>query len=100
MKIIEAGRVGENWTIQHRCTAWGNGGKGCNALLELEFNDLRYYPGSGTSDMTWGYRDPAVCFKCPCCGKLTDLGLNDWPTGYKELNRWSKEWQEAKPAAA
>jgi len=99
MKIIEAGKVKEKWTIQHRCTAWGNSGEGCNALLELEFDDLRYFPGTG-GEVTWGYRDPAVSFKCPCCGKLTDLGLNDWPTGYKELKRWSKSWQEAKPTAA
>lgn len=65
MKIIEPGRVGKNWSIRHRCTAWGNGGKGCNALLEVEFNDLRYFPGSGTGEMTWGHRDSAVSFKCP-----------------------------------
>lgn len=98
MKILEPGKVGKNWSIQHRCTAWGNSGKGCEALLEIEFSDLRYFEGNDSP--TWGGRDPAVSFKCPCCGKLTDLGLNDWPTGYKELTRWSKDWQEAKPVAA
>lgn len=99
MKVIEPGKVGEKWTMQHRCTAWGNSGKGCEALLELEFSDLRYFPCTG-GEMTWGYRDAAVCFKCPCCGKITDLGLNDWPTGYTELTRWTSEWQDARPAAA
>lgn len=99
MKILEPGKVGEKWTLQHRCTAWRNPGEGCNALLELEFDDLRYYPGTG-GEVTWGYSDPAVSFKCPCCGKLTDLGLNDWPTGYKDLQRWTKEWQDARPEAA
>lgn len=99
MKILESGRVGEKWSIQHRCTAWGNSGKGCDALLEIEFDDLRYFPGTGR-EVTWEYRNPAVSFKCPCCGKLTDLGLNDWPAGYHELKKWSKEWQDAKPAAA
>ena len=98
MKILEPGVLGEKWTMQHRCTAWGSSGKGCNALLELEFDDLRYFPGTG-GEVTWGYHDPAVSFKCPCCGKLTDLGINDWPTGYKDLKRWSKEWQDARPSA-
>ena len=97
MKILESGRIGEKWAVQHRCTAWGNSGKGCEALLEIEFSDLRYFEGNDSP--TWGGRDPAVSFKCPCCGKLTDLGLNDWPIGYKELMRWTKEWQEASPAA-
>ncbi len=100
MKILEPGKNGSTtWSMQHRCTGWGNSGKGCEALLELEFDDLRYFPGTG-GEVTWGYRDPAVSFKCPCCGKLTDLGLNDWPTGYKKLKKWSKTWQEAKPSAA
>jgi hypothetical protein len=96
MKIIEPGKAGEKWSMQHRCTAWGNFGMGCDALLELEFDDLRYFPGTGGTE-TWGYRDPAVSFKCPCCGKLTDLGTNDWPKCYKDLTRWTKEWQDAIP---
>lgn len=96
MKIIEPGKVEEKWTIRHRCTAWGNGGKGCEALLEVDYEDLRFYHGSGQQDRT--FRDPAVCFKCPCCGRLTDIGVNDWPIGYKELERWTTEWQEEQPA--
>jgi hypothetical protein len=95
MKILEPGRVGKKWSIQHRCTAWGNSGNGCEALLEIELKDLRYFPG--VPGDSWGSRDHAVSFKCPCCGKLTDLGLNDWPTGYKDLPRWSKEWQDSLP---
>lgn len=97
MKILEAGKVGEKWSLKHRCTAWGNSGKGCNALLEIEYSDLRYFPG--VDGDSWGSREHAVSFKCPCCGKLTDLGLNDWPTGYKNLTPWSKKWQEAAPAS-
>jgi hypothetical protein len=97
MKIIEHGKVEEAWTIRHRCTAWGNGGKGCEALLEIEYEDLRFFQGTG-GEITWGYRDPAVSFKCPCCGKLTDLGTNDWPMGYKELKPWTAEWQGERPS--
>ncbi len=99
MKILEPGKTGKVWIQQHRCTGWGYAGSGCDALLELEIDDLCFFEGTGGSDMTWGYRDPAVSFKCPCCGKLTDLGRNDWPTGYKELKRWTKEWKEAKPSS-
>ena len=95
MKILEPGKVGEKWTLQHRCTGWGNSGKGCEALLEVEYSDLRFFPGNDSP--TWGGRDPAVSFKCPCCGKLTDLGINDRPVGYKDLPRWTKEWQESMP---
>ena len=100
MKILEPGKNGSTtWSMQHRCTGWGNGGKGCEALLELEYEDLRYFEGTG-GEVTWGYRESAVCFKCPCCGKLTDLGLNDWPTGHKQLRKWSKTWQDAMPTTA
>jgi hypothetical protein len=93
MKIIEPGKIAGKWSIKHRCTAWGNSGSGCGALLELEMDDLRYYPGTG-GEVTWGYRDPAVSFKCPCCGKLTDLGLNDYPPAHTKLKRWTREWQD------
>lgn len=94
MKILEPGLVGEKWTIQHRCTGWGNGDGGCEALLEIEYDDLRYYQGQ---EFPWRVIEPAVCFKCPCCGKITDLGLNDWPSGCKNLPRWTGEWRDAKP---
>lgn len=94
MKVLEPGKFGENWTIQHRCTGWGNGGGGCEALLEIEKSDLRYF--RGVPGDSWGSRDPAVTFKCPCCSTLTDLGLNDWPKDYKNLQVYtsSREWIE------
>lgn len=91
MKIIEPGKVEKKWTIRHRCTAWGHGCGGCEALLEVEHEDLRYYEGQ---DFPWLTSEPAVCFKCPCCGKLTDIGVNSWPMKYKQLERWTTEWQE------
>ena len=92
MKILELGRTNEKWSVQHRCTGWGNAGHtGCDALLEIEFEDLRYFQGFDCP--TWGNQDPAVSFKCPCCCNLTDIGVNDWPVGYKKLIRWTSEWQ-------
>lgn len=93
MRILEPGRVGEKWTLQHRCTGWGNSEKGCQALLEVELDDLRYR----TSLMNFNSGESSVSFKCPCCGQLTDLGRNDWPSGYSNLEKWSREWQDSLP---
>lgn len=97
MKVLEPGKAKEKWTIQHRCTGWGSHYEGCGALLEVEWGDLRYRAGCYDEKCD---SNPSVCFKCPCCNKITYLGLNDWPTGYHELKKWSTEWQEAKPEAA
>lgn len=96
MKVLEAGKVGEKWSIQHRCTGWGNTDSGCNALLEVEYDDLRYYEGQ---EYPWRSSEPAVSFKCPCCGKLTDLKHNDWPTGYWNLRAFTNEWRDARPSS-
>lgn len=90
MKVLEPGKTKEKWSIQHRCTSWGHSGDGCNALLELEFEDLQYFSGSSHNGHFWGCREPSVSFRCPCCGEMTDLGLNDWPTNYKQLKPWIK----------
>ena len=37
MKVLEEGK---KWSIQERCTGIGNGGGGCNALLEIEKEDI------------------------------------------------------------
>lgn len=96
MKIFEPGKVGERWAIQRHCTERGNGGNGCEALLEIEYNDLRYYEGQ---EFPWKVSEPVVCFKCPCCGKITDLDTNEWPTRYGSLPRWTSEWRDAKPSS-
>ena len=93
MKIIEPGKTKEKWSIQHRCTGWGNGSDGCDALLEIETEDLKYRPGKCETPA-------AVCFKCPCCGEVTDLGLNDWPKNYRKLSNWTVEWHYNKDKAA
>jgi hypothetical protein len=87
MKVLETGTKGLNWTMKHRCTGWGNSGNGCEALLEIEKSDLRYF--RGVDGDSWGSRDPAVTFKCPCCSTLTDLGTNDWPKDYRNLPVYS-----------
>lgn len=86
MKVL---REGKSWILEHECTGYGNGNHGCGALLGIERSDLRYYVGGGYMD-----RDPAVVFRCPCCGETTDLGLNDWPRDTKSLQKWSEAWRD------
>ena len=90
MKVLREGR---SWILEHECTGWGNGSKGCGAVLGISRTDLRYFPG--VPGDSWGSRDSAVMFKCPCCGQCTDLGLNDWPRSLDSLERWTKEWMDA-----
>jgi hypothetical protein len=37
MKVLREGR---SWILEHECTGWGNGGKGCGALLGISREDL------------------------------------------------------------
>lgn len=83
MKIIQPGIANRKWVLRRYCTGWGNTDDGCNALLELEYEDL-FYSG-GTFDDGQGITYPAVKFICPCCNVTTSLGRNDWPAGYSAL---------------
>jgi hypothetical protein len=94
MKVLEPGKTKEKWTIQHRCTGWGHGDDGCDALLEMEITDLRYRPGVYDEKSE---SEPEVMFKCPCCGKVTSLGRNEWPDDYRKLDKWSWSWHVAEP---
>ena len=90
MKIL---RPGKDYLLEHECTGFGNAPyKGCGALLGINREDLRFYEGQ---EFPWRTSEPAVCFKCPCCGQVTDLGLNDWPRNYTNLIPWSSEWANA-----
>jgi hypothetical protein len=90
MKVLREGR---SWILEHDCTGWGNGGKGCGALLGISREDLYYY--KGVPGDSWGSRYPAVMFKCPCCGQITDLGRNDWPRSLNTLKTWTEDWMNA-----
>ena len=80
---------------EYECSGYGNAGKGCKAVLGVEIDDLRYY--EGVPGDSWGSRDPAVCFKCPVCGTVTDLKSDDYPMGYTKLIKWSSNWYNSMP---
>lgn len=91
MKVLKAGKDKSIWTIKHTCTGWGNGDNGCDALLEIEFADLKYHKGF-LPDWSVPVKDPKVSFQCPCCSTITDLGMNDWPKNYTNIEKYPEDW--------
>lgn len=93
MKVLEAGNFGsKTWTGKYHCK--GDYGGGCQALLEVEKDDLRWYPG--VPGDSWGSRDAAVCFKCPICAKVTDIPVKDWPgDAVRSLKKWTNNWYKS-----
>lgn len=90
MEIIKPGKLDTGpWSQELTCTGRGNGDKGCEALLKVDRDDLRYYEGQ---EFPWRVSEAAVCFKCPCCGKVTDLKKDMWPVNHHRLALWSSEW--------
>jgi hypothetical protein len=89
MEVIER----KNWKLDHDCTGSGNGGKGCGSRLRVSRDDLRYWPGVDSD--SWGQSDPAVGFKCPVCGSVTDLDKSQWPVRHQALTPFTTQWRDA-----
>ena len=66
MKILKKGTP---WSIECKCTGYGNGGGGCSSLLLIEDEDI--YQTSST-DIT-GFTECYYTFKCPICGTETEI---------------------------
>lgn len=95
MKVLEAGKYTNEWKIQHRCTGAGNGGNGCEALLEVEKSDLRHRSARHTEGVwgDWADCEEAILFKCPICDTLTDLAHKDWPKNITKLLEFTNMWR-------
>lgn len=69
MKVISKGDGRKGWAKEFKCTGGGNGNGGCGALLLVEQGDLfkthSYDYGGG--------HDVYITFKCPECGRKTDV---------------------------
>jgi hypothetical protein len=94
VEVIKPGKFGTVWAMEVVCTGHGNGNSGCEAVLLVNREDLRYYPG--VPGDSWGSRDPAVCFKCPICSSITDVPRKDWPFNYDNLSKWTSAWYKSK----
>jgi len=92
MKIIKPAPCNENWSVELYCTGFGNNHTGCGALLEVNREDLRYYPGSHSDSKV--HIDPAVTMKCISCSALTDIGVQHYPPNHKRLKRYTHRWSE------
>lgn len=78
MKILAPGKKPKEWKLVVFCTGRGNSSvNACGAKLEIELNDLVFYPG--VSGDSWGSRDPAYSFKCPQCETRTDIVKEYYP---------------------
>lgn len=89
MKVLRYPPSCETWSLKTYCNGWGHGNKGCGARLKVFREDLRYKP-SDDGDIG------QVTFKCVCCGTLTDIGMNDWPSKHKALSPYEPEWYDVK----
>lgn len=95
MKVIKRG---EGWKEEIVCTGNGNGGGGCQSVLEIDENDIYITRNTDITGVTDTYY--TVC--CPLCGAETDLNSISIPnritvlasankkekilTRYKQLN--------------
>jgi hypothetical protein len=90
MKVLELGKnAKENWNLKTKCTGNGNRDKGCNSILLVEYDDLRYFEGQ---EYPWRIQPAAVCFKCPVCNAVTDLEKTEWPTDVRNITAWAFDW--------
>lgn len=69
MKVLEKGDGRKGWAKELKCTGFGNGECGCNALLLVEGRDLYKTCSSDYS----GGKEVFITFKCPECGNETDV---------------------------
>lgn len=76
MKVLEKG---PGWSTKQRCTGRGNGNGGCESLLQVEAGDI--YVTLHT-DMI-GDTDYFYTFRCPVCGRETDIPEKDVPSSIR-----------------
>lgn len=92
MKVLKLGRPQNGYTIEHECTGAMNGGGGCGAVLQVEYDDMRYYPG--VPGDSWGSRDPQVMFRCCECGVVTSIPSKLWPPRVQKLLPFTNKWRD------
>ena len=83
MKVIKAGKNPDihEWSAEFECTGYGNGGKGCGAVLLVTESDL-YRTASSHYD---GSNESYITFMCPQCGVETDVTRSDSAYRHKAL---------------
>ena len=87
MKVLQHPPALEDWFVKTRCNGWGHSDSGCGSKLKVYRADLRYEPPSETKEIG------AVTYKCLCCGRLNDIGMDFWPEDYKSLKPYKRKWK-------
>ena len=77
MKVLEKG---PGWSTKQRCTGKGNGLGGCESLLQVEAGDIYV---TSSSDYL-GDTDYYYTFRCPVCGRETDIPEKDIPSSIQK----------------
>lgn len=78
MKVLEKGNP-NGWEIEQKCTGKGNGDGGCGARLLVAEDDI--FVTSHTDYV--GDTEYYYTFKCPECGRLTDIPDKVIPTAVR-----------------
>jgi len=95
MKVLKRGKPNySTWKAKAFCKSSGNAGEGCGSKMQLEYDDLVYWPG--VPGDSWGSRDPAVSWRCCVCNAPNDLEQNMWPKSVRDLPRVTADWYKVK----
>lgn len=81
MKVLKKENTNIWGTVQV-CTGYGNGDNGCGALLLVREEDVFV---TFLDDIRGPETKFFYTFKCPICGRLTDIPENEIPAKIKEL---------------
>ncbi len=80
MKVLKRENT-NTWGTVQICTGYGNGGNGCGALLLVREEDIfaTFLDDIRTPETKFFYT-----FKCPICGRLTDILEDEIPDKVKK----------------
>ena len=79
MKVLQHGNP-NGWEIEWDCSGAGNGNGGCGALLLVAEDDIFV---TANTDYA-GDTDYYYTFKCPDCGRMTDIPAKKIPTAIRD----------------
>lgn len=86
----------KHWTSIVTCTGNGNEQQGCGSVLEINKEDIRYYPGKSgdpSIDGTFFYDEEEAVIRCPVCGTITDLTPKERPIDFRECVKFTTSWR-------
>lgn len=94
MRVIEPGNPNKGWAGTFKCTASGNGGGGCGAILHVTEDDL-FQTGNHSYD---GSSEYYTTFRCCECGVWTDPPSKELPSRLQDGYRLTpaRSWHKTR----